>query len=407
MVAMEEEVNEQKGRPETLDTKRELLLRSIEAFLETNGFSKSLSRFRTEAGIDQINTGKGQSLDLEHVFHKYIKKRGYPAEADVVCLKAQGSKDLKSSADPNITDSPPAENVISKDKKKKKDKSMSESPDEIEDSCKSKDKKKKNSKSVSENSQVVSPPQAVNVGKTEESVGFETNGYLNKSDHGKENGSLLINSIDELEDKTPKKRKRSRIEESNPKVENGTSTKESKKRKSKDSENNMETEVSIKSARSQAEKGHLGHDKERKVKNDEDLNKSPTTPLDDLTDDQNGVKEHQNFEMNNANNTTEKSDPARSGKKEGKNSAEPKTIKAFQRVKVDEVKFADERLQNNSYWAKTGADGGYGAKAQEILGQVRGRDFRHEKTKKKRGTYRGGLIDLESHSIKFNYSDDE
>lgn len=35
------------------------------------------------------------------------------------------------------------------------------------------------------------------------------------------------------------------------------------------------------------------------------------------------------------------------------------------------------------------------------------RDFRHEKTKKKRGTYRGGQIDLQSHSIKFNYSDEE
>jgi hypothetical protein len=35
------------------------------------------------------------------------------------------------------------------------------------------------------------------------------------------------------------------------------------------------------------------------------------------------------------------------------------------------------------------------------------RDFRHDKTKKKRGTYRGGQIDLHSHSVKFNYSDDE
>lgn len=35
------------------------------------------------------------------------------------------------------------------------------------------------------------------------------------------------------------------------------------------------------------------------------------------------------------------------------------------------------------------------------------RDFRHEKTKKKRGTYRGGVIDLDSHSVKFNYSDEE
>ena len=36
---------------------------------------------------------------------------------------------------------------------------------------------------------------------------------------------------------------------------------------------------------------------------------------------------------------------------------------------------------------------GWGFKAQQVLGAVRGRDFRHEKTKKKRGSYRGGAID--------------
>lgn len=85
----------------------------------------------------------------------------------------------------------------------------------------------------------------------------------------------------------------------------------------------------------------------------------------------------------------------------------PTAVKAFQRVKVQEVEFADPRLQNNSYWAKDGAEMGYGAKAQEVLGQVKGKDFRHEKTKKKRGSYKGGLIDLQAHSIKFNYSDEE
>lgn len=89
------------------------------------------------------------------------------------------------------------------------------------------------------------------------------------------------------------------------------------------------------------------------------------------------------------------------------NSDVPTAAKAFQRVKVQEVEFADPRLQNNSYWAKDGAEMGYGAKAQEVLGQVRGKDFRHEKTKKKRGSYKGGLIDLQAHSIKFNYSDEE
>jgi len=35
------------------------------------------------------------------------------------------------------------------------------------------------------------------------------------------------------------------------------------------------------------------------------------------------------------------------------------------------------------------------------------RNFRHEKTKKKRGSYKGGVIDHQSHSIKFANSDDE
>lgn len=97
----------------------------------------------------------------------------------------------------------------------------------------------------------------------------------------------------------------------------------------------------------------------------------------------------------------------KSRRKDTDGSAEPKSVTAFQRVKIEEVKFADERLQDNSYWAKDGADVGYGAKAQEVLGQVKGRDFRHEKTKKKRGSYRGGQIDLHSHSVKFNYEDED
>ncbi|KAG5376158.1 hypothetical protein IGI04_040754 [Brassica rapa subsp. trilocularis] len=38
---------------------------------------------------------------------------------------------------------------------------------------------------------------------------------------------------------------------------------------------------------------------------------------------------------------------------------------------------------------------------------LRNRGFRHVKTKKKRGSYRGGEIDVRSHSVKFEYSDDE
>ncbi|KAK9803655.1 hypothetical protein WJX72_008580 [[Myrmecia] bisecta] len=73
--------------------------------------------------------------------------------------------------------------------------------------------------------------------------------------------------------------------------------------------------------------------------------------------------------------------------------------RAFQRVKAEEWLGA-KGSWDNSYRAQYGEDG-YGLKAQEILGQVRGRDFRHEKTKKKRGSYRGGLIDDNIRSFKF------
>lgn len=50
---------------------------------------------------------------------------------------------------------------------------------------------------------------------------------------------------------------------------------------------------------------------------------------------------------------------------------------------------------------------GWGFKAQQVLAAVRGKDFRHEKTKKKRGSYKGGNIDPHaSYSDKFE-SDDE
>ena len=36
----------------------------------------------------------------------------------------------------------------------------------------------------------------------------------------------------------------------------------------------------------------------------------------------------------------------------------------------------------------------YQLEDDELCVQVRGKDFRHEKTKKKRGSYRGGAIDV-------------
>jgi hypothetical protein len=79
--------------------------------------------------------------------------------------------------------------------------------------------------------------------------------------------------------------------------------------------------------------------------------------------------------------------------------------KAFQRVKAEEW-LGKKGSWDNSYVGTFGTDG-WGFKAQQVLGQVRGKDFRHEKTKKKRGSYRGGAIDVGARcSYKFDSDED-
>jgi len=70
---------------------------------------------------------------------------------------------------------------------------------------------------------------------------------------------------------------------------------------------------------------------------------------------------------------------------------------------IAEDVYIDPRLQDNSFEAKKGASGSWGEKASRDLIVTRGKGFKHEKTKKKRGSYRGGTIDATGvHSIKFD-----
>ena len=78
----------------------------------------------------------------------------------------------------------------------------------------------------------------------------------------------------------------------------------------------------------------------------------------------------------------------------------PQENTPFRRVRVEEVKVNPE-LMDNSYEGTFG-NTGWGAKASEKLSVTRGKSFRHEKTKKKRGSYRGGAIDRDTvNSFKF------
>lgn len=76
----------------------------------------------------------------------------------------------------------------------------------------------------------------------------------------------------------------------------------------------------------------------------------------------------------------------------------------FRRV-ISEHVFVPDSLQDNSFEGKIGSRGDWGEKANLDLKHTRGKGFRHEKTKKKRGSYKGGAINTSVNSIKFDDSD--
>ncbi|CAN7032356.1 unnamed protein product [Brassica oleracea var. botrytis] len=203
------------------------------------------------------------------------------------------------------------------------------------------------------------------------------------------------------EKKKKKKKKEPEVEvkETDAEIEDGLKEKK-KKKKTKSKSRPSEADEDDKEKSSKKRKRSEPEETKEQTE-EEDDEESKRRKKDESVVDETPVKKQ-------AADVQENGNVEKSVKKSGKglsNSKEPK--KPFQRVNVEEIVFTDERLKDNSYWAKDGADSGYGAKAQEVLGQVRGRGFRHEKTKKKRGSYRGGEIDVRSHSVKFEYSDDE
>ncbi|KAI8805756.1 SRP40, C-terminal domain-containing protein [Cladochytrium replicatum] len=150
--------------------------------------------------------------------------------------------------------------------------------------------------------------------------------------------------------------------------------------------------------------------------NNEDVAKEPDTPklkkkkskstepvdVEQSADDQTEVDNESGGVENGKEGTTMDGESTQQseGKRKKRNSNVP-----FQRVDASVVSFIDERLKDNSFIAKIGAENSYGLKAHQDLIVTRGKGFRTEKNKKKRGSYRGGKIDMGSHSIKFNYDD--
>ncbi|PKA66026.1 hypothetical protein AXF42_Ash010435 [Apostasia shenzhenica] len=212
----------------------------------------------------------------------------------------------------------------------------------------------------------------------EESVGVENsaNMDLQKPDFHKESVATSELNGSVVEKTTHKKRKRSSKE--NSVDEKKVAADELKQTKLEVSEDTKEIgdhlalrnwkQSPVKKKRKAAQSNRDSHDTSETLSSDYLVKDEQKTITEELGGPQlaNG-----NIEKNG----NEGSTGPKSMNKE-KRSSELTTINAFQRVKVDQVQFVDERLQDNSYWALDNSGTGYGAKAQEVLGQVRGSHLR-------------------------------
>lgn len=347
------------------------LMFSVALWLQNRGFSKVLKRFLAAAEI-QDDDWKSKALNLNEVFSKYLEI------SNSIC------KDLK------FQEKQEEQVAVATDKTEVANGTISE-----EVTGKKKKKKSKDEPAVNKSGKPLEDTTM-----TEKINGSHENGSKDESYEvsKKSNGDKVPELAEDQATKKPneKKKKKNKLVSQSLDAEAAEdvvdeSKKASKKRKrmaSDEKENQSGQEVAIEESKSKKSKGL-----------EEGTHVPPLTAF----PGSNGhAGEQEKVDTLQIDNSSQKKSASKQPK-----SSEPKSVIAFQRVKIDEVEFVDERLQDNSYWAKDGAETGYGAKAQEVLGQVKGRGFRHEKTKKKRGSYRGGQIDLQSHSIKFKDSDEE
>lgn len=345
------------------DQQRKLLLQSICQFFQKSGFSKTLKKLLKEADI-QKESWKSSMLNLEEMCCMYLKMRNETKISDgaikeqkinrkdgsingVVSIEKEneGDEGKKSLVENNFVD-----DVDVKPKKKKKSKNASdisaviaeetqtkpsENPENDEPEKKSKDKKKKR-KNESPEEEIEDKLAELPAAETSEKpdVGSQEEKKEKSKSRKKKEDTLNVNGSSMETTEVDKEKKNS------------------KKRKKSSSDDN-ETDC--------IEKAAVDDSKRRKTENLDLSNGTilPKTP----NGSANGVLENSEKE-------SQKKDKTR----QCNGSAEQRTsANAFRRVKEEEVEFVDERLQDNSYWAKDGADTGYGAKAQEVLGQVRGR----------------------------------
>ncbi|KAK1399779.1 Nucleolar and coiled-body phosphoprotein 1 [Heracleum sosnowskyi] len=413
------------------------LLHSVIKYLENNALSKTLKRILSEAQIEG-EEWKSVSVDLEDLFRKYSDMCNH----DETTINNQELQTEENTKD-NLGNGAVLNEVAKKKKKKRSESEKDTVADQLDTVEKEVIKSSKNSEELSEDNVLIESAKVK--GKKKDKKRFDDSNKSEKVQSLADTAVVEDNKMtDKIKDKKKKKSRSDNVDQEDKDLMKVVVEDQSKDMSTAACDVDKEKKSSKKRKRFVSDENEIQSDnkeageesKPKKVKGSEKLKKKDKSAIvggkeesekentevaniDSTKASKKVPDEHENEDLENtdkvlldhSNGDLEKSgyksSNQKSTKKQRIGSAEPKTVNAFQRVKIDEVEFADEKLQDNSYWAKSGAEIGYGAKAQEVLGQVRGRDFRHEKTKKKRGSYRGGMIDLQSHSVKFNYSEED
>jgi len=215
----------------------------------------------------------------------------------------------------------------------------------------------------------------------------------------KENGDAPETKVEDppAENAEPKKKKKKKknkdislndtVEEETPTETNG----DAKEETMEVSQENVETEKKIKKKKKKQKV-----DASPEMEDEKSENNNYSRLNETVEDDSNGTKD------------SEKDIDEREKKEEStpKVTSKLKRNESFRRVVAESV-YVPQVLADNSFDAKIGSRGDWGEKANEDLRCTKGKSFRHEKTKKKRGSYRGGNINTSVNSIKFDNSDED
>ncbi|KAL0315996.1 UNVERIFIED_CONTAM: hypothetical protein Sradi_5477800 [Sesamum radiatum] len=365
-----------------------ILVCSVALWLENKGFSKVLKRFLSAAQIED-DSWKARALNLNEIFSKYQE----------ICTGAHEDLKFQKKQETNEGAIGTASEEIGSKKKKKKSKGdvavtdTGRTPEDIATNGKvnesyvngkaDEDQRYKTSDGLSLSDQKSEVPKESNDEKVCDII--MDHSTKKQKDKKKKKNKLMSEPLDVNENQTDvmpevteskhkrettvdkKSRKRS-VEAAEDEVDESKKSSKKRKRTAHDeNENKLDQEVAVEESKPKKTKSlEEGKDVLKQINPSGANENAAGQNCNDKQTDEN-TKSTLN------NNGVDKSSQPKSARKEPKNSAEPKTVNAFQRVKVEEVEFVDERLQDNSYWAKDGADIGYGAKAQEVLGQVKGR----------------------------------